>query len=71
MAHGVTPEALRGGARRGAPDARAAFIVSPTYYGMAADVEGCAEVCHAARRRRSSSTRRGARTSASTRDLPP
>ena len=30
------------------PDARAAFIVSPTYYGMAADVAGCAEVAHAA-----------------------
>ena len=30
------------------PGARAAFIVSPTYYGMAADVEGCAEVAHAA-----------------------
>ena len=33
---------------RGAPDAAAAFIVSPTYYGMAADVAGCAEVAHAA-----------------------
>jgi arginine decarboxylase len=31
-----------------APGARAAFIVSPTYYGMAADVAGCAEVAHAA-----------------------
>ena len=31
-----------------APAARAAFIVSPTYYGMAADVAGCAEVAHAA-----------------------
>ena len=55
--------AVRAGARHGArrhaglaapprwratPDARAAFIVSPTYYGMAADVEGCAEVAHAA-----------------------
>ena len=30
------------------PGARAAFIVSPTYYGMAADVAGCAEVAHAA-----------------------
>ncbi len=58
----VAPEydaELRHGARRrrrrrsqaalaGAPDARAAFIVSPTYYGMAADVAGCAEVAHAA-----------------------
>ena len=25
---------------------RAVFIVSPTYYGMAADVAACAEVCH-------------------------
>jgi arginine decarboxylase len=47
MAHGVTPEALERGLRAaGSP--RAAFIVSPTYYGMAADVAGCAEVCHAA-----------------------
>jgi len=47
MAHGVTPEALSAAlATAGAP--RAAFIVSPTYYGMAADVAGCAEACHAA-----------------------
>ena len=30
------------------PGAGAAFIVSPTYYGMAADVAGCAAVAHAA-----------------------
>lgn len=47
MAHGVTPEAL-GQALRRDPQARSAFIVSPTYYGMAADVEGCAEVAHRA-----------------------
>ncbi|MHB8692578.1 MAG: aminotransferase class I/II-fold pyridoxal phosphate-dependent enzyme [Solirubrobacteraceae bacterium] len=56
MAHGITPEALQealrrafaaaGGDTRRAP--RAAFIVSPTYYGMAADVEGCVAVAHAA-----------------------
>ena len=40
MAHGVTPEALRRGARRERRTPRAAFIVSPTYYGMAADVAG-------------------------------
>src|SRR5947207_9991040 len=45
MAHGVTPEALAA-ALDANQDARAAFIVSPTYYGMAADVEGCAAVCH-------------------------
>src|SRR3954469_17995069 len=45
MAHGVTPESLRV-ALEATPDARAAFIVSPTYYGMAADVAGCAEVAH-------------------------
>jgi arginine decarboxylase len=45
MAHGVTPEALAA-ALDAADEARAAFIVSPTYYGMAADVEGCAAVCH-------------------------
>jgi arginine decarboxylase len=47
MAHGVTPEALEA-ALRATPEARSAFIVSPTYYGMAADVEGCAEAAHAA-----------------------
>ncbi|MEA2359332.1 MAG: arginine decarboxylase [Solirubrobacteraceae bacterium] len=47
MAHGVEPAALER-ALAAAPDARAAFIVSPTYYGMAADVAGCVEVAHAA-----------------------
>jgi arginine decarboxylase len=47
MAHGVTPEALAGALAR-SPDIGAAFIVSPTYYGMAADVRGCAEVAHRA-----------------------
>jgi lysine decarboxylase len=56
MAHGVTPaalaeaiEAAQAVAReRGAPPVSAAFITSPTYYGMVADVAGCAEVAHAA-----------------------
>jgi lysine decarboxylase len=47
MAHGVTPEALAAALER-TPGARAAFIVSPTYYGMAADVAACAAVCAAA-----------------------
>jgi lysine decarboxylase len=47
MAHGVAPEAL-GEALARTPEARAAFIVSPTYYGMAADVQACAEVAHEA-----------------------
>lgn len=47
MALGVTPQALAA-AFDAAPGARAAFIVSPTYYGMAADVAACAEVAHAA-----------------------
>ncbi len=47
MAHGVAPERLAE-ALRATPDARAAFIVSPTYYGMCADVAGCAEAAHAA-----------------------
>jgi arginine decarboxylase len=47
MAHGVTPESLQA-ALKATPGARAAFIVSPTYYGMAADVEGCARVAHEA-----------------------
>jgi arginine decarboxylase len=45
MAHGVTPEALAAGLDA-APDARIAFLVSPTYYGMAADVEALARVAH-------------------------
>jgi len=51
MAHGVTTEALAQ-ALAAAPEARAAFIVSPTYYGMAADVAGCARVDEDEDRRR-------------------
>lgn len=47
ITHCVKPEALER-ALAGAPDARAAFIVSPTYYGMTADVAACAEVAHGA-----------------------
>jgi arginine decarboxylase len=47
MAHGITPGSLARGLDA-TPGARAAFMVSPTYYGMAADVAGCAEVAHAA-----------------------
>jgi arginine decarboxylase len=47
MAHGVEPGALAE-ALAATPDARAAFVVSPTYYGMAADIAGCVEVAHAA-----------------------
>jgi arginine decarboxylase len=47
MAHGVTPDALEAALKR-TPGARAAFVVSPTYYGTAADVAGCAEVAHRA-----------------------
>jgi arginine decarboxylase len=47
IAHGATPEALARTLEH-APDAEAAFIVSPTYYGMAADLEGCARVAHEA-----------------------
>ena len=47
MANGVTPAELKA-ALAATPDAQAAWIVSPTYYGMAADVAGCAAVCEAA-----------------------
>ena len=47
ITHCVTPDALRAAIEQ-APDARTAFVVSPTYYGMAADVAGLAEVAHAA-----------------------
>jgi arginine decarboxylase len=46
MAHGVTPDSLDAALAQ-APDARAAFVVSPTYYGMASDVAGLAEAAHA------------------------
>jgi arginine decarboxylase len=47
ITHAVTPAALEA-ALAEAPDARAVFIVSPTYYGMAADVRALAGVAHAA-----------------------
>ena len=47
MALGVTPEALAQCLEKVA-EVQAVFIVSPTYYGMAADVGACAEVAHAA-----------------------
>ena len=49
MAHGVEPQALADALQRASRHGpiSAAFIVSPTYYGMAADVAGCAEVAHA------------------------
>jgi arginine decarboxylase len=47
ITHCVTPEALEQ-ALAATPDARAAFVVSPTYYGMAADVAALAEVAHRA-----------------------
>jgi lysine decarboxylase len=49
MAHGVTPDALRAAFARIDPahPARAAFVVSPTYYGMTADVAALAEIAHA------------------------
>ena len=47
MANGVTPASVAA-ALEATPDATAVFLVSPTYYGMVADIAGCAEVCHAA-----------------------
>ena len=46
MANGVTPGHLDAALDK-THDAQAVFIVSPTYYGMCADVPGCAEVAHA------------------------
>ncbi len=45
MAHGITPEGLST-VLEDAPGARVVFMVSPTYYGMVADVAGCAAVAH-------------------------
>ncbi|MCW2998774.1 MAG: amino acid decarboxylase [Solirubrobacterales bacterium] len=47
MAHGVTADALRD-VLAATPDARAAFVVSPTYYGTCADVAALAQVAHEA-----------------------
>jgi arginine decarboxylase len=48
MAHGVEPAALQAALSRVEGQVEAVFIVSPTYYGMAADIAGCAQVAHAA-----------------------
>ncbi len=48
MAHGVTPDALRAALAAAGAGVRAVFVVSPTYYGLCADVAGLAEVAHAA-----------------------
>ena len=47
MAHSVTPQSVADALER-SPYAGAVFMVTPSYYGMAADVEGCAEVAHGA-----------------------
>ena len=60
IAHCLTPEALDEALDR-EPDAVAAMIVSPTYFGAVADVAALAEVAHRAACRWSS-TRPGART---------
>ncbi|HEX6117792.1 MAG TPA: aminotransferase class I/II-fold pyridoxal phosphate-dependent enzyme [Solirubrobacterales bacterium] len=46
LAHCLTQDALAEALDR-APDAAAAFVVSPTYFGAAADVAALAEVAHA------------------------
>ena len=48
MAHGVTPESLAAALERDAGRDAPRSSSRPTYYGMSADVEGCAAVCHAA-----------------------
>ena len=45
IAHGLTPESLAA-ALDATPDAVAAMVVSPTYFGACADVAGLAEVAH-------------------------
>jgi arginine/lysine/ornithine decarboxylase len=45
LGHAVTPETLAE-ALAEHPDARAALCISPTYYGVSADVAGLAHVCH-------------------------
>src|SRR5262249_35720156 len=45
IAHTVTPQALDG-ALAATPDAVAALVVSPTYFGAVADVKALADVAH-------------------------
>src|SRR5437868_1528499 len=45
VAHGVTPEAVASALDQN-PDAVAVMIVTPTYYGVSADVRGIADECH-------------------------
>jgi lysine decarboxylase len=45
IAHGLTPESLAAGLEE-TPDAVAALVVSPTYFGACADVPALAEVAH-------------------------
>uniref|UniRef100_A0A6J5ZAA4 Unannotated protein n=1 Tax=freshwater metagenome TaxID=449393 RepID=A0A6J5ZAA4_9ZZZZ len=47
MALGVEPARLAG-LLAANPQVKAAFIVSPTYYGLTADIAGCVEVAHGA-----------------------
>jgi arginine/lysine/ornithine decarboxylase len=46
MDHTVTPETVRRTLEMH-PDIKAVYVVSPTYYGVAADLEGIAEIAHA------------------------
>lgn len=48
MAHGVAPERLQAALAAAGDGVRAAFVVSPTYYGMCADVAALADVAHGA-----------------------
>ena len=45
MDHTVTPETVRATLER-EPDVKAIFIVSPTYYGVAADLQAIADIAH-------------------------
>lgn len=47
IAHGLSVEAVRDACSRH-PEARALFLVSPTYYGVASDVRSIAEIVHEA-----------------------
>ncbi|MTD44112.1 aminotransferase class I/II-fold pyridoxal phosphate-dependent enzyme [Conexibacter sp. W3-3-2] len=47
MAHGVDPQRLDEALTRAGEGVTAAFVVSPTYYGMCADVAALARVAHA------------------------
>ena len=45
IAHGITPEAVEKALQRH-PDAKGVFVINPTYFGIAADLERIVQIAH-------------------------